>query len=438
MRLRILHEVDVPIPTPIANESQPSFFKRFVSTIRSWFTTITDFFRGFGWDGCIFHKDNRLTDKVTSLFEDSHVDVIVYDSKIPNHYTFPGETIMGNPWVIKFKNIPDWLTLGIGGIIDLLINFLGTVEAIVRGICTPRNDKVTYNPATNKFKLQFKYCRSYVSTAMVDMLTEDELTAMILQDVGDNTLILYSIISDTITYSWIGACLLFLLRWGSLNTLANHAIPNPPEGMTSYQAWDKSIDDSVANSFTKFATKVAGRAPSFKIDEAKLEANGGFGQFFKEYILIILIALIFIRTITVYYRRRKTVFADEFPIKMGYGESFHSATVKLHSYINDEMTLVEKNMKNLNFIDKAIYKIRNSFYMKFQNTLAKHGWDDTIDFENRERLIREKTDKYQPNIDKKLIDRTGIIGTEVPNTVPLLKYMDKIHNKITGQNVNVG
>lgn len=418
--------------------------EKIINTLKNIYVTITDVAKNMcGWDGSIFHTNNYLTNKISNMFEDSKVEVIIYESKIPQHYTYPGETIMGSPWVLKFKSIPDWMTLGLTFFIDNIINILGTIEAIVRGLLTPRNDEIIFNPITKKFRLQFKYCRSYVSSALKDILTEEELTAMILQDVGDNSLILYSIISETLSYSWLA---LFFVRFIDFKTLAqlHYEAHKSPENITPNEFWNNSInralpsdENPILNPLARFSGHVY--KPFLKdnvlFNEKTKELNP---KGIIEYIAFIMIGLIVVRTITVYYRRRKTVFADEFPIKLGYGEPFHSATVKLHSFLKGEVEKFKKSQEQLNVVDRILHKLRNGVYLKFQNELAKQGLDDTIDYDTREQLIKEKTSKYQSNINNNLINRTDSIGTDVPNKIRTLQIMDKIHNKITGNDKYMG
>lgn len=364
--------------------------------IKSWFITFTDIFRSLGMEASTFHTDNELSAKVSSMFENTYIEVIIYDSKKPDHYSLPGETFFGQPWMLRIKAIPDWITLGLGAIVDILINIGGTIEAIIRGICTPKNDKITFNPSTGKYSLQFKYARSYVSSACLDMLTKDEVVAMILQDVGDNCIILYHIVTDTLQYSYIGGVFITYLYYLGMT---------PTQAIYDFKGYLKKFDNTMrSDKGTNFIMTMYG---------------------------LILFQLVIVRTILLYYRRRATVMADEFPIKVGYGEAYYTGLKKLHKYIYNREEVV-KNIADLNFIDRISAKMSN-LWSRFQNYLARAGMDESIVFTDREEMIKNKTERYQSNIDNNIVDRSAHIPYQLKTNRPIIRTMDKIHNYLTGQ-----
>ena len=345
--------------------------------LKGWFVTLTDICTQFGLDASVFTRDKELEKKVMDVFENVNVKVYIIESKMVYGYSMPGQLIMSNPIILKIRSLPDYLLPGILTGIDLVLGLFGTIEEIVRGsIVFKRNNHLKYNPLTGKFRLGFEHCTVYLTRGCIDLIqNEDQIVALLLEDVGYNTMILFDGVLDLIQNGF--ATLMYTIT-----------------GIRIFKFFTNPIQDTLS--------------------------------VLKTYFLFILVYVVVIRTILIYYRRRQYIGGTEFVIKTGYGEPFLEAHKKINKYLFE---LNSKAQNNLNFVDKLLLMFKRLTYM-FYNLISKTGLVDHIERSEREDMIRSKINNYKAEIDKGRIDRTDRIDDNVVmiKTSPILKTIDKVHN----------
>lgn len=305
-----------------------------------WMTTVIDsinsiFFGGAPTISTIVH-DKKLSTYMTSLFTNTKINVMVYVSKNPNAYTFPGAPkVTKYSILLRLRNISMYIPM-IGQTIFAIIEGLILRESFESATLFSGDTNVSINRSTGKITCDVKEVTCYISTAMIDLLRDDDeaIVAVILHEIGHNLQIVYYAVK---TLQSIGYVVV-------LSGLAAFMVP------------------MVVNDHPR-------DIPSMIL------------------ILLILFGIGYI--FFTYAARRQEIIADEFAIRCGYGNALARAIRKLHAYLYDS-SMKTKAVQNFNFVDRILH-----FFMKIgmfiYNQLSKLRLTDYPDMDRRENMISAKT-----------------------------------------------
>lgn len=284
-------------------------------------------------------KSDKISSQMTSLFTNTKVNVIVYASKIPMSFTFPGAPVLTKHSILlRLKNLSFYLP-ALGQTIFMMLEMMIMNETI-RSAILYKNPKVSIDSRTGKIRCSLNEVTCYVSSSLIDLLREDddEVLAALLHEVGHNMQVSYYLLSK-------------LLSAGSL------------------------LSVSVLFLFAA--------------------ASGGGGDDAMAVFLVSMLLLIGTSYLLLsYMSRRQEIVADEFVIKCGYGNAISRAIKKLHRYIYDS-SIKTTAINNLNFIDRIGHffgKIAMFIYNQFSK-LRLTGYpdmrrrEDLIDTKNNEREL---------------------------------------------------
>ena len=295
----------------------------------------------------------RVEKKMTSLFTDTKVHVFVYASKFINAFTIPGVNKAASPFFIfmrQFEKIfPPLRFLNVFGYAEMW------GSAISLG--NKRNDICIWNPETKKITMSLKEVTVYASSSLIAMCTDDEVTAVLLHEVGHNTMIMQAILKDIIAGS------------GAVSVVYYFII----------KLWE-SIKKGEYNDFLSELAKVG-------------IFNG------------VLILAFFV--LYYYMARRHEVKADEFAIKCGYGEHLLSFEKKVNQMDLYDNPFTSKRFPGFNVVDRILNAILR-LYNWIGNLMAAVGLEAHPAVWTRVRQIEEKTKMY--DISDKNIDRSDSIG----------------------------
>lgn len=342
MYLRLLHESDTP-PQTLSNEGikystelkEKGLFNKFL-------TTLMDYCSNFLFGGQPTHinrinENLQISQDISNLFTNSKIHVYIYDSKVPNAFTIPG--FVADNISIRtalFIQIPI-----IGYIFVLFIKIKAMISRYSKVFSSTYKDNLlTYN--NGKFDIPIDEISVFIASVLIEGLTDDEIIAILLHEVGHNTQVTINVISELIGLTFCGMSI------GSILGI---------------------LDDK---------SPYNGRLPIF------------IGIF-----ILSLVGLFFYK----YYRRRQEVYADEFAIKCGYGNALNSALTKIKSHTYG----FGQSMIKLNILDKFIYYV-NKTLSAFGNAInylhlgVYPSWGQRLD------MIKRKTENY--NIDGNIIDRS--------------------------------
>lgn len=304
-----------------------------------WMTTVTDsinnlFFGGSPTVSIIVH-DKKLSTYMTSLFTNTKINVMIYVSKNPNAYTFPGvPKITKYSILLKLRNISAYIPI-IGQTIFAIIEGLILRESFESATLFSGDTNVSIDKSTGKIKCDIKEVTCYISTAMIDLLRDDNeaLAAVILLEVGHNLQIVYYAVKRLQSIGYIA------LLSGLVAIMIPTAIDNP-----------NTIPPMILMLLILF----------------------GIGYIF-----------------FTYAARRQEIIADEFAIRCGYGNALARALRKLHAYLYDS-SIKTKAVQNFNFVDRILH-----FFMKIgmfiYNQFSKLRITNYPDMDRRENMITLKT-----------------------------------------------
>ena len=378
MRLRILNDSfnflnendDIEIEKEITPSEKNNYSIQIIKNkVNGWLTTICDYFNEifFGMRPAIsnIEQDYNLSRDMSNLFVDTNVNVFVYNSKILNAFTFPGAPQLG-----RFVNII-WLQQYLGKFGVIISNIIGIIVAVSIGIKLfgaglTSTHSLEYNSSLNKMKMPIKDVTVYISSGLIESLNNNEIKAVLLHEVGHNTMIVASIISNIITISIGGFNILWLIKY-------------------IYDNHDYVKDNS---------------------DDLNLTLQSSYGSFYIETLAQLVFIVIICQFISQWGRRRQEVYADEFAIKMGFGSYLESAMVKMNTHY---LSFTKPSVIKLNFFDKLIYYYNKVLFI-FDNYFFKlfhlGGYPDAT---TRVNMIHRKTENFD-NSDQN-IDRTRHIET---------------------------
>ena len=223
-----------------------------------------------------------------------------------------------------------------------------------------KNSKLIIDPKTNKAQLALKEVSCFIASSEIDLLDENEVVAVLLHEIGHNTMIMQFILSNA------------LHAFGNISVfgLLFSLIRNYMKG------------NKTDNPLSQFTTM-------------------GIG----------LLAFYIVSTImNLYIGRRQELLADEFAIKMGYGEYLYLAHEKTKN--NDLFDIYGRKFKKIkesNIFDRIL----NVYYTIIQwiaVPLQKLGLEAHPDWFSRNKMVKEKTEKFNKEMKNKLDRSSAIYG----------------------------
>ena len=359
--------------------------------VKGWIKTISDYlnnFIGLGVDNSdtfsLIHKDNNLTDNMTSLFENCKVSVYIYESKIPDAYTIPTDApIFTNPIIWKIMHIINIITLNMAVNIYLLLITLGVLN---KEIATSiKSKKIKYNPTTKKISLPINYATIYISSALIDLLNnnEDEIKATLLHEVGHNLQMI-----DWLTARFVESTVGIFEKISIISLLVSSI---------NYILGIEEVNKELLIPKMTGITKLPEDHHTF---DQRL--NNTIDSFYKLGSTLLIFCAVGI--ITSYFHRKMEIEADEFAIKAGYGKELYSAIRKLNDYaLARDFGKSLGKIKGYNPVDFFIYLIglAGRWVIQVAAIFKVFNYPDPW---TRERYIKEKTEAY--DISDKHIDRT--------------------------------
>ena len=314
------------------------------------------------------YKDEIISKTMSDLFENTQVNCYVYESKILNAFTIPGAMSdqMIYARIIFLFPLLNRIPM-LRNLLQLILSIMN-IEILKNAIMTNANNKnnlLIYNPLNNKFSLSFSSVTVFISSGLVEALNINEIKAALLHEIGHNTQIVCSIISNIVEMSF--------------------------GGFTLYQLFNLKNLKFLFKDFPESGIYVRVGPPML---ESKMYIKTIY------YALFIMVLFTFI---TQYLKRRQEIYADEFAIKCGYGKDLENAIEKLkgHSLSFFGKYAIKMNLldKFLNFFNKIFANIINFFGMFKLST-----YDD---INTRIRKIKEKIAEYDAS--EKNIDRSNVI-----------------------------
>ena len=325
------------------------------ATVADWLNTI--FFAGMPTaSGIINHI--QLSSKMTNLFENTKINVMVISSKQPNIFTFAGQpktSSLFNGLLTRFRN-PFFAKLG--GLIHVFGMFESLITAIqIKGIGDDI-DHIEYNQDSKKFKMNLQEVTVYISSAIIDTLSNDEeIIALLISEVGQNANLGRHIIANLL-FDTSGIGIIF----GSLFALLIKFMEEDTKRQYRFVLGArKEIEEGVAPFYTICAVTIM----------ASL-----FGYFY-----------------AVYMSKKTRQYSDEFAVKCGYGSAFNSAIQKVHGFIFDSSIYTEA-VRGLNFFDRVLHFL-NKIGTYIINFFSNIGLLPTLSTGTRERLASTATNRIQ-------------------------------------------
>ena len=281
----------------------------------------------------------RLTNTMTALFSNTKVQVFVYKSDKPNAFTFPGEPVLGpykqTMWIagVTAARLNQFNPL-ILVIFIVLMNVEKLKNALLHGAFLIR-----FNESTKKIDISTKNVTCYVASSLIDMMAEDELKAVLLHEVGHNTMIMLSVLNFV------------------TNVLCTMSI-----GTFLYSMFDGQFHREIRDN------------TNMRINELS------FALGIKATVSFIL---------SIFLRRRQEVKSDEFAIKCGYGNALSRAIKKLNNTIyGDKSSLPNPG------IFQSILQFINKIHTMIHKGLSSIGMTSYPERDQREAMIDKKTASY--------------------------------------------
>ena len=373
-------------------------------SIKSWVISITDYINTYiniGADNIdtfsMINEDKKLSRKMTNLFDNCKIHVIIYNSKNPNAYTIPSDSkFFTNALLYKGIKVLNILSLGNLTTLYLLMTILGVSEKNEKYQLTSKN--VKFNPDTGKITMPIHNATIYMASSLLDLLdnNEDEIIAMLLHETGHNLQMNDYLINLAVNigtnyasnYIKFGS-LIGLVVWAFQYLSGSIIIENE---LNIPGKLDSEIEKSLksTNPPADYTTRIS------VISDILVKLTAKF-------ILLTVLASF----ITTYIRRKNEIQADEFAIKCGYGDALYRSIKKLNDYalMRDFGTGIGK-IKGFNPFDFFMYalKIIPAWITQLLAIFKVFNYPDPW---TRERYIKEKTATYDTSANN--INRTADI-----------------------------
>lgn len=281
---------------------------------------------------------------MTSYFTNTKVNVYKINMESPNAFALPLMNYGANPKIVNalFK-IPI-----IGQVFHTLIF---SIESIIRGILLynkNKNIETSFDTINNKATLNIPIVNIFVSDKLLSMLDDKEIIAVLMHEVGHNTVIIQSILLE-LQNSFLYASLISL-------------------GYVSTQAY---YDDSYRNTSILLC-------------------------------ILVILALVLKVCKGKEYEKLHELHSDDFAILMGFGKELISALKKLdkysHKLFKDEYIKWESSNREDNKVDMTSKKEIDRLKLlekQYKESMAKI--DPHLKSNDRIRYINTKIDEYNKN-----------------------------------------
>lgn len=306
------------------------------------------------------HKINKeYSRKLTNLFENTKVNVIEVYAGYPNAWTFPGAPETSN--FMEYPFITEFLPFAF--ICQLMERIENGVKDVVYN-----GGKCVYNPKTNKLNLSVKEVTVYVTTRLLNDLSNKEVIAVLLHEVGHNTQTAVSVIEQ------LGSLILLLM-------FLRRGVPQ--------------LLDYYNNIKTNY-------------DNNNQHVKGVLTTIL--FFISTLLLLMFIKYMPTFLRLRQEIYSDEFAIKCGYGKEMESATRKLNEFTKLSIDYA-KRAPSMNETEKITLRL-HIFKTKLIDFISSLWLGNYPSMDNREKLIKAKTDAFSKDTP---LDRSGKIDYQKPD-----------------------
>lgn len=315
------------------------------STINNYTSTMTDVLNDvMGGDGAGFSTitlDTNLSSRMTRFFTNTNVSVYVYQSKLCRTLTVPGVNEYMKPESVRAVA----LDYDHNKYLTNHISMLRAVEARATFWSTMLKDggfsKLSFDPTTKKFSINLENITIYITSAYINLLDGDELTAVLLHEIACNLMLG----RDTIISIISGASsLITMLVWFITHFNISDGTPHIP---------------SLIASFAIMASTV-----------------------------------LFVKYAALYFVRKSEIYMDEFVIKCGYGKYLESAIKKYHQFVYDyDSQEKAKVVDSYNLVDK-VTQGWDRLGAKIMNFLAMLKLTKQQERTEREKMIATKTASY--------------------------------------------
>ena len=406
MKLRILCEneqvVDNAAPINQNTSNNLSFlyaYEMIRNKVNNFLTTAVDYINGFLFNGKHiindFSRNTVISDDMTNIFADTKVIVWVYTSKVLNAFTFPGVSINSSFFARLSAIIPTFMIQGLGIFIILISalfesqKYLNILKSIPQG-----TQYLKYDPINKKYTMAIKEVTVFISSGLIEGLNDNEVKAILLHEVGHNTMIIANILYQILYSTFAGISILELI-----NIFTRIFI-------TESSKKEKLVNpiDSTPSTGIIFG----GQKPKLQ-NLIGLKDDSWYNKVYFIYYSLFQFFLIYIVVsfVVSYFRRRQEVYADEFAIKCGYGEYLESAISKMKQH---HYNLFSKPLIKLNIFD-WILVMTGRLASKITNIISMFKFGDYPDINARIDMIHRKTEKFD-NFDQN-IDRSKHIETFV-------------------------
>ena len=319
-----------------------------------------------------------LSNLVTNIFENTKVNVYIYDSKKPNIIGIPGANKNITPEMLRNEAARD-KEIAIYNAQVMALNALNrgrynapimsrvsssifetTANAIKNNNKDGGEAKLIYNPDTNKLDINIPEVTIYISSNYINCMdNDDEIVASILYEISKNTILFKKYCQDKI-YN-VSLTILLMVLMGISGGSIIYADSN---------RLDKNTISVILTS-----------------------------------ILVSYGILLFTYTaIALYLGKRRNIEYDEFVVKCGYGDALNRAIDNYNKYIFGNSTTQSDALSTLGFFDKLGHwftkigeYISNFFRMLGLSTKQSIG--------RRHSTIEDKTNNY----DYSLLNRSNNI-----------------------------
>ena len=377
----------------LSNNSIVSKLKESITLkANNWTTTLTDWcFSSFGIP---IYQDMKLNDllsnKLTSLFTNTKINVYIYISKKPNIIGFPGDI---SPEVLKMKQSFKGTVNDNGEVSGSISNIQSVCFDTINNIVKNQNKdggEAKLEVIDGKFSTNIEAATFFISSNFINCFdNDDELIAIILDEFANNTRRFYnSIISKFLVNGTIGG--IFGIYTWLLYTMVN-------DGISRDQAFRKLTN---INPFTN-------RSEYDRLHDEWWNGNPESKWTYINILKVFCIFIISVYLIALYMRKKTQLLNDEFVIKCGYGEALQRALEKYNIYIFGNTS--NSNMdafKGFNTLDKICHFL-NKMFAYLGNAINWTGITGTQSIGHRLDTIKHKTDIYDTSDTN--IDRTNPI-----------------------------
>ena len=363
------------------------------NTIHKWYISIMDWLNTLLFNGTPtvspINENLKLSNRLTTMFEDTSVYVYVITSKEPYVMTFPGQPIASVPLQLRFRN--SMFTLA-----EKVLFLFGTLESLLTAVnlksVNMDIDKLEYNPNSKKFRINIQIITVYITSAMIDILSnDDEIVAILLSEIGENIYLGKHIVAGM--FKGV-ASTLFLPIIGVI-TAQQKMINAASDVNSKLKGW-------IGDGF------IQNTLDSFSLNTPYNEYLVKFNHIL--YVVAFAIALMYF--ISTYLSRKAQRYSDQFAIKCGYGDAFNSAIQKLHGFLFDN-SMKTKAVSGFNMLDRALHFI-NKCITFVNNIGAKLGLTSKMSTWDREKLAAYDNTMYKQI--KPENDRTAPITNRATTT----------------------